>query len=143
MLAMKVYQSKLSEYPGSSLDEVMKLARREYHSIQKKTPRRVPYVRSKYFVKNKIFINTFWEHLNQKSPKERVLRLKLYRCAIDLIRNSVFTPETIYTHTNMDIALHRLYGKTANGSYFCVQIKDSKRTGRKDFMSVFPISKPK
>ena len=33
--------------------------------------------------------------------------------------------------------LHRFYGVTKDGVYFCVQVKEDKRTGRKDFMSVF------
>jgi len=32
---------------------------------------------------------------------------------------------------------HRFYGAMKGGIYFCVQVKEDKRTGRKDFMSVF------
>ena len=32
---------------------------------------------------------------------------------------------------------HRLYGVTKGDSYLCMQIKQDKRTSRKDFMSVF------
>lgn len=142
-IAMRVYQSKYGKYSGSSLDELIGTARKEYHLIQKRTPRRVPYVRSKYFIKDKVFINNFWEHLNQKSSKERVARLKYYSCAIDLLRNNTVSPDTIYTYDNMNIGLHRFYGKTKDGEYFCVQVKENKRTGRKDFMSVFPTNKPK
>lgn len=141
-VAMKVYPSKLSELPGTNPEELMKLARYEYHLIQKKTPRRVAYVRPKYFVKDKIFVNTFREHLNQKSPKERVRRLKLYACAIDVLRNSADTPDTVYTNIDKDISLHRFYGQTKTGNHYDVQIKENKRTNRKDFMSVFPIKKP-
>lgn len=139
---MRVYHSEYSQLPGSALGEVMKRARHEYHKVQKRTPRRVPYVRSKYFTKDKIFINTFWEHLNQKAPKERVRRLKLYLCALDLVRNTTYAPVTIYTNTNKDIGLHRFHGQTKDGQYFCVQIKEIKRTNRKDFISVFPVNKP-
>lgn len=139
---MKVYLSRHSELPGTSLSEVVARARHEYHLIQKKTPRRVPYVRSKYFVKDKIFISNFWDHLNQKSSKERVRRLKLYSCAIDLLRNSPHTPDTVYMRTDMDVVLHRFYGRTKEGGFFCVQVKASKRTNRKDFMSVFPVKNP-
>lgn len=138
---MKVYKSKYELLPGSDLQEVTKLARLEYHMIQKKTPRRVPYIRSKYFTKDKIFINNFWDHLNQKSPKERVRRLKLYPCAIDLLRNSSYTPDTAYTRVEPDLALHRFYGQTNDGQRFCVQIKENKRNNRKDFISVFPVKK--
>lgn len=33
--------------------------------------------------------------------------------------------------------MHRFYGITKDGHEFCVQIKQNKRTGRKDFISVF------
>lgn len=140
---MNLYKSKYEEFVGSSLEEVIKLARHEYHLNQKRTPKRVPYIRSAYFAKNKIFLNTFWDHLNQKSPKERVLRLKLYKCAMDLLRNSTCAPDTIHTFVDMDMALHRFYGQTASGQHFCVQVKENKRTNRKDFMSVFPLARHK
>ena len=139
---MKIYKSKYGKLPGSSLDELVKLARKEYHAIQKRTPRRVAYVRSSYFTKDKIFINNFWDHINKKSRKERVVRLKLYSCAIDLIRNSKDTPDTIFTNVDKNASFHRFYGQSRDGSYFCVQIKENKRNNRKDFMSVFPVKKP-
>lgn len=142
MPRMNIYRSKYSELPGSALEEIIKRARQEYHLIQKRTPRRAPYVRSKYFTKDKIFVSNFWEHLNQKSPKERITRLKLYACALDLLRNSSSAPDSVYTYTDMDVGLHRFYGQTKNGNYFCVQVKKNKRNGRKDFISVFPIKKP-
>lgn len=138
---MQIYESKNGQMPGSSLDELMRLARHEYHMIQKRTPRRVPCVRSKYFTKDKIFINAFWDHTNKKSARERVRRLKLYRCAIDLLRNNVLAPETIYTNTDKDSGLHQFYGITKDGIKFCVRVKENKRTGRKDFTSVYPIKK--
>jgi hypothetical protein len=140
---MHAYRSKYSELKGTDSDELTGIARYEYHMIQKRTPERVAYVRSRYFNRDKIFINNFWEHLNQKSPKERVRRLRLYACAIDLIRNSNYAPDTIYTHTDVDIGLHRFYGQTKNGTYFCVQIKQNKRNNRKDFISAFPIKIPR
>ncbi len=139
---MNVYKSKSNELTGTNLEEITKQARREYHTIQKRTPRRVPYVKSKYFTKDKIFINNYWEHNNQKTPRERMRRLRLYTCAIDLLRNTTNAPDTIYTNVDKNIGLHRFYGQTNSGNYFCVQVKDNKRTGRKDFISVFPIKKP-
>ncbi len=141
--APKIYKSKYGKLPGTSLEELIKLARREYHMIQKRTPRRAPYIRSKYFTKDKIFISNFWDHLNQKSPKERVRRLKLYSCAIDLLRNSSFAPDTIFKNYDLNSALHRFYGQTQDGEYFYVQVKENKRTNRKDLISVFPTKKPK
>ena len=134
------YSSPLRRLPGSSPDELMKLARQEYHSIQKRTPRRQTYIRSKYFGKrSKIFLSQFWEHLNQKNRRDRVRRLRLYICAIDLIRNSMITPYTTQNPNNPDEVLHRFSGKTANGEFYYVQIKENKKNDRKDFMSVFPV----
>ena len=135
---MRFYKSKLGTLPGSSLEEVIKVARQEYHTIQKRTPRRIAHVRSVYFQKDKVFINNFWDHLNQKSPKERVKRLKFYLCAIDLLRNSKFPPESFQNPDNANEILHRFRGISADGYEFAVQVKDNKKTNRKDFMSVFP-----
>lgn len=121
----------------------MRIARYEYRKIQKRTHRRQAYVRSRYFRKDKVFINQFWEHLKQKRLGDQVRRAKLFICAVDLIRHSTYGPDTIYKYEDMDIALHRFYGQTKDGFRFCVQIRESKRTGRKDFMSVFPTDKRK
>lgn len=138
---MTVYKTKYRSLTGSSLSEVMKIARREYHVIQKKSPRRIPYIKSKYFTQDKIFINNFWDHLNQKPAKERVRRLKLYCCALDLLRNTKYTPVTIYTGLDKNTALHRFYGQTIAGTLYCVQVKENKRNNRKEFISVFPVKK--
>ncbi len=133
------YSSSFHRLPGSSPDELMKLARKEYHAIQKRTPRRQTYIRSKYFGRrNKIFLNQFWDHLNQKNRRDRVRRLRLYICAIDLIRNSTITPDTTQNPNNPDEELHRFCGKAADGEFYYVQIKENKKNDRKDFMSVFP-----
>jgi len=139
---MQIYKSKYSKLSGSSLEEVIKLARREYHIIQKRTPRRVPYIRSRYFTKDKIFINNFWDHLKQKRIIDQTRKLKLYLCAIDLLRNSSYPPDTIYKKDDLNNILHRFYGQTTSGEYFCVQVKLNKRNNRKDFISVFPARKP-
>lgn len=112
-------------------------ARHEYHKIQKRTPRRKAYIRSAYFSKDKIFINQFWDHLKQKRPNDRLRRVKYYLCALDLIRHATSSPETIIEKT-LDTQLHRFTGKTKDGEVFFVQIKHNIKTGRKDFMSVFP-----
>lgn len=89
---MIVYRSKYSQLRGTSYAEVISVARAEYHTVQKRTPRRIPYVKSKYYTKDKVFINTFWDHLNQKSKTGRVRRLKLYACGLDLLRSTTITP---------------------------------------------------
>lgn len=131
-----VYHSKYGLLPGSSYDEVIARARKEFNTIRKLTKRQ-PYVRSKYFRGDKIFMTIFWDHLMQKHPKERRKRLKFYRAAIDLLRNSTTTPDTIFSEAEKDTMLHRFYGRTKDGKEYCVQVKNDKRSGRKDFMSVF------
>ncbi len=135
---MQVYKSKYSRLPGSTYNEIVAAARREYHTIQKRNPRRIAHVRSAYFAKDKVFLNTFWDHVKQKHPTDQERRLKLYAAAIDLIRNSKLTPDTIFAENDKDTLLHRFYGVSQDGQYFSVQIKESKRTHRKEFMSVFP-----
>ena len=73
----------------------------------------------------------------QKHPKERRKRLKFYKAALDLLRNSQINPDTITSAEDQRMLLYRFYSITKDGSYFCVQVKEDKRTGRKDFMSVF------
>lgn len=73
----------------------------------------------------------------QKHLRKRTERLKLYPAAIDLLRNYTGKPETIVETTHKDVYLYRFYGKTKDGIEFCVQVKENKRTKRRDFMSVF------
>ena|SRR5579875_1662321 len=136
---MKVYISKYSQIPSSSHAAVFRIARDEYRKIQKRTPRRQAHVKSQYFRKDKVFINQFWEHLVQKRIGDQVRRTRLLVCAIDLIRHTTIAPDTIYKDDNKDIELHRFYGRSKDGLEFCVQIRENKRSKRKDFMSVFPI----
>ncbi|QQS21526.1 hypothetical protein IPM09_03295 [Candidatus Saccharibacteria bacterium] len=133
---MTVYRSKQTLLKGSSYSEVVASARKEYNTIRKLTKRQ-PYVRSKYFRGDKIFVTVFWDHLMQKHPKERRKRLKFYNAAIDLMRNTTLAPDTIFSEADKHTLLHRFYGVSAEGLEFCVQVKEDKRTGRKDFMSVF------
>jgi len=140
---MQAYRSKYSRLPGTTFNEIMAAARREYHAVQKRTPRRVPYVRSSYFAKDKVFLNTFWEHLKQKHPSEQARRLKFYLAALDLLRNTTYTGESIIEHNNPDVFLHRFLGQTHDGEHFYVQVKDNRRSGRKEFMSVFPAKRSK
>lgn len=138
---MRVYRSKYGQIPTTSHAYVMRIARYEYHKIQKRTPRRQAYVKSQYFKRDKIFINQFWEHLKQKRLGDQVRRAKLFVCAVDLMRHSTYDPDTIYKYEDMNIGLHRFYGQSKDGLSFCVQIRENKRNNRKDFMSVFPVSR--
>lgn len=135
---VSVYRTNAKQIPGTSYPELIGRARHEYHLIQKRTPRRIPYIRSAYFAKDKIFISNFWDHLAQKSPKDRVRRLKLYICAVELIRNAKMTPFSAQNPNNPDEILHRFDGMTSDGLSFAVQIKENKKTHRKDFISCFP-----
>ncbi len=134
---MKPYKSKHVKLPGSSYDELAPLARKEYQRIKKLTKRQ-PYLRSAYFAKDKIFLSLFWEHLAQKHRGDRTSRLKFYVCALDLLRHSPHAPDTIFNANNLNVLLHRFLGQTKDGELFYVHVKEDKRTGRKDFMSVFP-----
>jgi hypothetical protein len=135
-MSSQIYSSRYGLLPGSSYDEVVAAARKEFNTIRKITKRQ-PYVRSKYFRGDKIFMTIFWDHLMQKHPKERRKRLKFYMAAIDLLRHTTQHPETSIETTQQQVFLHRFYGSTSEGVEFCVQVKVDKRSGRKDFMSVF------
>ncbi len=139
---MNVYKSKYGKLSGSSYDELAPVARAEFQRIKKLTKRQ-PYVRSAYFSKDKIFLSLFWEHLAQKHRGDRTSRLKLYICAIDLLRHTKQAPDTIFRADDLNVLLHRFLGETKGGEQFYVQVKENKRTGRKDFMSVFPRGKRK
>lgn len=117
---------------------VYKLARRIFKRVQARTKRK-PYLRSAYFNdKNKIFFDYFWIHLSQKPPKERMRRLRFFEAALELIRHSRYHPHSIFTADMPGESFHRFGGMTKRGTKFFVQIKEHKRTGRKQFMSVFP-----
>lgn len=133
---MKSYQSKAGLLPGTSYDEAQVAARREHNKVIALTKRQ-PYARSAYFNKSKVFLSVFWDHTMSKSRKTRTERLRLYKAAIDLIRNSRHDPETIIEKNNPTVLLHRFYGITRDKIEYCVQIKQNKRTGRLDLMSVF------
>jgi len=135
---MKCHRTTNLRTPGTSYSELVRNARRTFHKIQRLTPRRQAYVRSAYFSKDKVFVTLFWDHLKQKHTAEQLRRLKFYDPAIDLLRHTTASPETIFSKDNMDVLLHRFYGETKDGFRFFVQIKEQKRTGRKDFISVFP-----
>ena len=128
--------TKYPQLSGSSYSEVLKRARQEYNVIAHSTKRQ-PYVKSKYFSGEKVFLAVFWTHLMNKNQKDRTKRLRFYKAALDLLRNSQINPDTITSTEDQRMLLYRLSGVTKDGSYFCVQVKEDKRTKRKDFMSVF------
>ena len=133
---MIIYKSKVKKLGGTSYKEVVKKARRAYHDIEKRS-KRSAHLKSAYFGK-KVFFNLFWEHINQKSPRDRIRRLKLLPCAIKLIESSKNKPSSKKNPNNKNEILHRFGGTTPTGELFYVQIKENIKTKRKDFISVFP-----
>ena len=134
---ISIYQTKKYKISGTSFKEVFKNAEIVYKEIKSKS-KRTPYIRSKYFNKEKVFLALFWQHLFQKQEKDRVRRLKFYDCALDLIKNSSSNPESRENFQKKNELLHRFYGITKNKEKFVVQIKENKRTKRKDLISMYP-----
>lgn len=132
------YRSKSPRLPGTSYREVISAARKEYHAIQKRTPRRQPYVRSTYFKEDKIFINQYFEHLTQKNSADRLRRLRFFVAGIDTIRNCPTAPIATQNPNKADEILYRYNANTKDGYKFSVQLRENKITKRKDFMSTFP-----
>lgn len=134
---MKVHKVKAKVFPGTDYEEVYPPARKLYNQIKSKTKRN-PYVRSSYFKKEKVFIELFWIHLNQKNRKDRNKRLKYYACGIELLRETRQLPVTKKNPNKASELLHRFAGITSNGDLFYIQVKENTRTKRKDLMSIFP-----
>ncbi len=131
-----LYQAKTQRLGGTSWNEVCPKARRLLHEIENKTKRR-PYIRSAYFKKEKVFINYFWPHLNEKPRRERLDRLRYLPCAIELIERSRHRPAKTVNPNKPKEKLYRFAGMTPRQELFFVQIKED-RTGAKYFMSIFP-----
>ena len=140
-MSVKQFHSKKALLPGSSYSEVVARARKEFNTVRKLTKRQ-PYVRSKYFRGDKIFMTVFWDHVMQKHRKDRTNRLRFYSAALDLLRNTNCHPEQVIESRHENTILFRFYGVTGDDVPFCVQVKHDIRTNRKDFMSVFD-RKPK
>jgi len=133
---MKVYQTKSKKISGTSYSEVFHGAFVAYDEMKKKTKRR-PYVRSAYFKKEKIFFDYFREHLFQKSPRERMKRLKFFKAAIELVKHCRIKPVSKINPNKTNEIVHRFAGITAEKEIFYVQIKEDKKRKRKYFMSCF------
>ena len=134
---MNVYKTKKQKITGSSFKEVNRVADRIFKQIKSRT-KRTPYIRSKYFKGQKIFLNIFWRHLFDKRENDRVRRLKFFDCAMDLIRNTTYEPTTKENPNRKSELLHRFAGLTSKNEIFYIQIKEDKATERKDLLSVFP-----
>lgn len=134
---MQVYKARTDKLPGTSYSEVRQHAMAIFNQIEKRTKRR-PYIRSAYFRKQKIFFDFFWEHLAQKNPRERFIRLKYFNAAIDVLKHSRNHPATQENPHVQGELLHRFAGATKENELFYVQVKEDKRSGHKYFMSCFP-----
>ncbi len=135
---MIFYQTKINKLSGTDYMETRKQAIIVFNQIKRRTKRR-PYIRSAYFNKQKIFFDYFWKHLFEKNFKTRTKRLKYFPSAIDLIKNSRIAPTSKENVDNRNKILHRFMGKTRNKETFFVQIKEDKKSGKKYFMSCFPL----
>ena len=139
MPQIKYYHSKYDKLPGSKYAELTTATWRIYNDIRRRTNRK-PYVRSAYFKKDKVFIDSFWTHLNQKPRRDRIRRIKYFQCGIDLLRNSRMIPESRPNPNGRNEIVHRFTGKTKSSEVFYVQIRENRR-GNKYLMSIFPDDK--
>lgn len=130
------FKTKNNPFSGTTYREVYKKAFQTYKAMKSKS-KRSPYIKSKYFKKEKIFISIFWSHMNQKYLSDRKRRLRFYSCAIELLQNTTIKPEKIFEKTEK-VFLYRFFGKTPQGSKFIVQVKENSKE-RKDFISCFPV----
>ena len=129
------YQAKSKKIPGTGYGEILHNAFVAYDEVKRKSKRR-PYIRSAYFQKEKIFLDYFREHLFQKSPEERMKRLRYLKAALELIRNSKNEPTSKMNPNKKGEKIYRFFGLTAERELFCVQVKEDKNK-RKYFMSCF------
>ena len=135
---MRAYQTKTGKLPGTDFHEVRKSALDVFKMIKKKS-KRIPYVRSAYFKKDKIFLSIFLQHLYEKEKwQERVRRLRYFKVAIELIENTRFEPNSKENPNKRSEILHRFTGVTKEGEIFYVQIKEEKSSGNKYLISFFP-----
>jgi len=121
---MKPYKTKIKQLSGTDFKEIRKKSTGFYNEIKRQTKKK-PYVRSKYFKKEKIFLELFWGHLFEKNYWDQTRRMKLFPCAIELIRNSDFAPVSKENVDKPSEILHRFAGITATNDCF---LSRSKRT---------------
>lgn len=134
----QIYKTKAKKISGRDYREMRKQALIYFGAIEKQTKRR-PYIRSSYFKKEKIFFDFFWDHLWQKSAKERYVRLQYFMAAVELIKNSKNQPKSEANRHKSSEILYRFSGLTNEGDLFYAQIKEDSKTKRKYLMSCFPV----
>ncbi len=134
---MQQYVTRAESLAGTDAQEIHHRARQVYQAVYKNKRRR-PYVRSAYFKKEKIFLDVFWQHLNQKNWRDRNRRLKLFPCAMELIQLSLCVPTVRMDFEQPHLLLYRFAGCTPAGELFFVQIKHHLKTDQKFLISIFP-----
>lgn len=140
---MKVFKVKAPVIKVKGYLEVHRLARNHYEKIKLKS-KRIPYVRSAYFEKEKIFLNLFWNHLYEKKNfRDKIRRLRFFLCALELIEKSKNSPNSRINPLKSNEILHRFVGLTEENVLFAVQIKESKNTKKKYLISIFPFQQKK
>lgn len=129
------WKTKSSSLQANTYSVMRNLALQHFKVIERKSKRK-PYVRSKYFKKQKIFFDFFWIHLFEKNPKDRTRRLKFLPNAIELIENSTYPPRIVFK--NSKETLYRFYGMNTLNQRFVIQIKETSRDESRYLISVFP-----
>lgn len=129
---MRLYKTKVSKLAGTDYHELMSNALLIYHKEKSKSKRK-PYVRSVYFNNEKVFIDYFWSHLNQKTWPDRARRLKFYACALDLIKNSKINSITSTNPNDKSENYYKFTGIAQTKEIFYVQIKENIKKNKKNF----------
>ena len=139
---MQIYKTRARKFHGTHFHAVHRQAFGLYTEIKKKSKRRT-YIRSAYFAKDKIFLDLYWHHLFEKSNwRDRVRRMWYYGCAIELLQNSHFQPNSTKDPNKPNEMLYRFYGTSAEDEMFCVQIKENLKKKQKFLISVYPAEGP-
>ena len=137
---LPAYRTSFLPLAGHRFSGLVREFRSLLLAIEKKSNRQA-YLRSAYFQKQKIFLTHYWSHLQQKPRPERIRRMKYLPCGLDLVRHSRLQPFTVENVDAPNELLHRFAGVTKKGVRFYVQIKEFKRSGRKELLSVFITQK--
>jgi len=137
---VKIYRTKAKKLTGTDYKEIRHKALSSYALIRAKSKRR-PYVRSAYFSKEKIFLGLFWSHLYKKNYRDQRRRMKLFNCAIELIKKSKCDPDSRENPNRREELLHKFFGISPDNELFIVQIKENKRNNQKWLISIFPKEK--
>lgn len=133
-----IYKAKACKITSTRYRDIERSARKIYGNIARRSKRN-PYIRSRYFKGEKIFLKLFWEHLHQKNQNERRRRLRFYACAIELLKVSTCEPEIVHS---LGETLYRFAGMAPTDEVFYVQVKKDRKSNRY-FMSVFPAKATK